>query len=288
MAAERFAHVAAAIAGARPVLALLRIAGFVLAVVAGVGAARAQSPQFVLFTVSVRLIGQSVSVDVYRPSEAAPRGIAILVHGFTASRAHHRYLGEGLAASGFVAIVPDLPDFIDASRDAAAIVSLVHMIESGEAGVGVPATTRDRLVLVGTSFGGLVTVLAAADLPGLGGWVGLDPVDSMPSAVSEASKLTAPAVVLLGKPSLCNLYGSGSSIARAVPGLLRSTVVQEASHCDFEGPTNSVCRVACGPGSNATRTLVREEAVRAVAEMLRTPLLTRTSLISAGVDSSKR
>ena len=261
---------------------------FSFVVVAGVDVAQAQAPSFTMFMQSIRLVDQSVSVDVYEPTEASARGVAILAHGFTASRAHHRYLGEALAASGFIAVVPDLPDFIDASRNAAAIVSLAHMIESGEAGIGVPATTRDRLVLVGTSFGGLVTVLAAAELPGLGGWVGMDPVDTTRSAARAASKLTAPAVVLLGKPSLCNLYGSGSSIARAVPGLLRSTVVEDASHCDFEGPTNGVCRVACGHGSNAMRELVREEAVRAVAEMLGAPELRQASVVSAGVDSSER
>ena len=267
-----------------------RFARFVLlamVVVACAGMAQAQSPAFTMFMQSIRLVGQSVSVDTYRPSAASPRGAAILVHGLAASRGHLRYLGEALAAAGFVAVVPDLPDFIDASRDARAIVSLVQMIESGQA-PGVAVTPRDRLVLVGMSFGGLVTVMAASELPGLGGWVGLDPVDTTQTATREASKVTAPAVVLLGKSSLCNLYGSGSVIARAIPGLLRATVVAGASHCDFEGPTNSVCRTACGHGSNEMRTLIREEAVRAVAELLRAPVLTQTNLVNAGADSSER
>jgi len=153
----------------------------------------------------------------------------------------------------------------------------------------VPATSRDRVVLVGMSFGGLVTVMAAAELPGLAGWLGLDPVDTTQSAARAASKVTAPAVVLLGKPGLCNLYGNGSAFVRAAPGLLRSTVIAGASHCDFEGPTNSVCRSACGHGSNEMRTLIREEAVRAVAEMLHAPVLTHTRFFNAGaIDSSER
>jgi dienelactone hydrolase len=265
---------------------LVLVALLAFLVVAAMSPARAQSPPFTMVTKSMRLAGESVSVDVYLPSEAAPRGAAILAHGFARSRIRHRDLGEALAAAGFIAVVPDLPDLLDAWHNADAIVTLADKLESGDA--GAPAVQRDRLVLVGTSIGGLVTIMAAAKLPGVAGWVGLDPVDRTRSAVRAASKLAAPAVVLLAKPSFCNLFGSGGAIARAAPGLLRSTVVEGASHCDFEGPTDGICRAACGHGSNEMRTLVRVETVRAVAEMLHAPELRQTSLVSAEADWSGR
>jgi dienelactone hydrolase len=132
----------------------------------------------------------------------------------------------------------------------------------------LPPVEQSRLVLVGTSAGGLATVLAAAKLPHLAGWVGLDPVDRTGSGVHAASQLTAPAVVLLAEPSGCNLFGSGRSIARAVPGLLRSVVLSGASHCDFEGPTNRVCQRICGGSSSEMQSRAREETVGAVVEML--------------------
>jgi dienelactone hydrolase len=259
-------------------------------VAAGAGAAQAQSrsqpPPFALYTESLRLAGESVRVDVYVPLEASPHGAAILAHGFGRSRLRHRDLAQALAAAGFVAVVPDLPELLDARRNADAIVALADALDRGDS--GMPEVPRRRLVLVGTSFGGLVTVIAAAKLPGLAGWVGLDPVDQTRSAVRAASKLTLPSVVLLGEPSLCNLFGSGSAIARATPGLLRSTAVDGASHCDFEGPTDGFCRAACGHGSNTKRALVREETVRAVAEMLQTPEVGQTRLINDVIDSSER
>ena len=114
----------------------------------------------------------------------------------------------------------------------------------------------------------------------MAGWVGLDPVDQARSGARAAAQITAPAVVLLARPSICNLNGSGGAIARAAPALLRSTVVQGASHCDFEGPTNSLCRAACGRGSNAAQSLVREETVRAVVQMLHAPDLRETGFSS--------
>lgn len=254
---------------------ILRLALFFV-VLAAAGASAAEPLAFAMFTESTHLAGEDVRVDVYLPSAGSPQGVAILAHGFARSRVQHRELAQALAAAGFIAVVPDLPEILDPWRNADAIVTLAHKVESGDA--GIPAFPRRRVVLIGTSIGGLVTVLAAAKLPGLAGWIGLDPVDRTRSAVRAASRLTAPAVVMLAKPSFCNLYGSGSAIARAVPGLLRSTVVEGASHCDFEGPTDTLCRTACGHSSPGMQAHVRDETVRAVSEMLYAPEFKRTTL----------
>ena len=246
--------------------AIIRFALFLIAASGSVAAA--QSSPVTMFTQSAELAGARVDVDIYVSEHAVPEGVAILAHGFARSRMRHRELARALAAEGFIAVVPDLPDLVSAGKNADAIVALARNLEAGEA--GVPAVPRERLVLVGTSFGGLVTAIAATRLPGLAGWVGLDPVDRGRTALDAVSKLDAPAIVLLAEPSLCNLHGGGGKIARAAPVLLRSIVVQGASHCDFEGPTDSLCRVACGRGSNAAQTVARQEAVRAVADLLRT------------------
>jgi dienelactone hydrolase len=262
---------------------LRRVLSFaLLLVLADVGgAAIAQSLPFTMFTESTRLASENVRVDVYVPSAVSPQGVAILAHGFARSRVRHRDLAQALATAGFIAVVPDLPA-LDPWGNAEAIVTLARKLESGDA--GVPAVPRRRLVLIGTSVGGLVTVLAAAKLPGLAGWIGLDPVDRTRTGARAAAKLDAPAVVLLAKPSFCNLYGSGGAIARAAPGLLRSTVVPGASHCDFEGPTDNLCRTACGRGSQATRSLVQEETIRAMAQMLDAPDLRQVSVSSEIAD----
>jgi len=212
------------------------------------------------------LAGQPVQVDVYRPGVGATDAMAIVAHGFTRSRVRHRDLGQALASAGVTAVIPDLPH-VDQWNNGEAVVDLVHKLETG--GLGLPPIARSRLVLIGTSAGGLATVLAAAKLPGLAGWVGLDPVDRTGSGVQAAAQMTSPAVVLLAERSSCNLYGSGRSIARAVPGLLRSTLLHGASHCDFEGPTTKLCRVICGESSSVMQALAREAAVMAAVEMLR-------------------
>jgi acetyl esterase/lipase len=233
-------------------------------------AAAAQSASFSMHTESAQLDAEHVQVDVFRPSADALDGVAILAHGFARDRSRHRALGEELAAAGVIAVIPDLPHVVDHWRNGAALAELANKLEDGA--LGLPPVKRSRLVLIGTSAGGLATVLAAAKLPGIAGWIGLDPVDRTGSAVHAASQLTSPAVVLLAESSACNLFGSGRSIARALPWLLRSTKLPGASHCDFEGPTNKFCKVMCGGSSPRMQLRARQEAVHAAVEILRGPV----------------
>jgi dienelactone hydrolase len=248
------------------VLAVLRLSSVALLYCA---AAMAQPAPFPVHTEPTELDGHAVQVDVYRAADGATDAVAIVAHGFTRTRARHRDLGRALAAAGITAVIPDLPYVLDHWGNGDAVVALAHQLEAGA--LGLPPVQRSRLLLIGTSAGGLATVLAAARLPGLGGWIGLDPVDRTGTGIRAASQLGAPAVVLLAEPSGCNLYGSGRSIADALPNLLRSTLLRGASHCDFEGPTNRFCRVICGESSSAMHTLAQEETVNAAIEMLHLP-----------------
>jgi dienelactone hydrolase len=240
--------------------------------------AAAQPAPFVVHTEVVELVGHDLHVDVYEPADRPAIGVAIVAHGFTRSRERHRDLGQALAGAGVTAVVPDLPYILNHWGNGDAIDELAHKLEGGA--LGLPSIEQSHLVLVGTSAGGLATVLAAAKLPDLAGWIGLDPVDRTGSGVQAASRLTAPAVVLLAEPSACNLFSSGRSIASAVPHLLRSAVLGGASHCDFEGPTNKFCQRVCGGSSPDMQSRAREETVDAVVEMLRGSVQSPTESVS--------
>jgi dienelactone hydrolase len=215
---------------------------------------------------SIEYAGFEGSVDIYRPGSGASAGVAIIAHGFTRSRIRHRDLGRALAEAGVTAVIPDLPNVMDLWGNGSAIVDLVDKLETGAFGA-LPAD-RSHLVLIGTSAGGLATVLAAAKMPGLAGWIGLDPVDRTGTGSEAAAQLDAPAIVLLGGASSCNLFGSGRAIARALPHLVRTMALKDASHCDFEDPTTNLCRVLCGRSSPHMQALIRDETVRATLELL--------------------
>ena len=236
-----------------------------VALLAAAGAA-AQPTTFTKDTASIEYAGFDGSVDIYRPGSGASAGVAIIAHGFTRSRIRHRDLGRALAEAGVTAVIPDLPNVMDLWGNGDAIVDLVDKLEAGTFGA-LPAG-RSHLVLIGTSAGGLATVLAAAKMPGLAGWIGLDPVDRTGSGSEAAAQLKVPAVVLLGGDSSCNLFGSGRTIAQALPNLVRTKSWKDASHCDFEDPTTNLCRVLCGKSSAQMQARIRNETVRAALELL--------------------
>jgi pimeloyl-ACP methyl ester carboxylesterase len=241
-------------------------AAFVVACLLYVVAAAAQPFAFTVATEVAEMAGEQVKVDVYRPYDIETSGVAVLAHGFTRDRLRDRDLAKALATAGITAVAPDLPSMVDHWGNGDALAGLVRDLERGS--LGLQPTSRSRIVLIGTSAGGLATVIAASKLPGLGGWIGLDPVDRTGTGARAAAALTSPAVVLLAEPSVCNLFGSGKAIALAAPSLLRSERVRGASHCDFEVPTTKFCRAVCGRSADGMAAIVRSEAVEATLEML--------------------
>jgi len=221
--------------------------------------------RYTLETHELELAGETRSVDVFRPT-AAPAGVAIVAHGFTRSRVRHRDLGRALAEAGVIAVVPDLPNVMNLWGNGDALARFVEDLESGA--VPALAVKRESVVLIGTSAGGLASLLAAARLPGLAGWIGLDPVDRTGSGARAASRVQSPAIVMLAEPSLCNLMTSGRAIADALPRRWRTVDVTDASHCDFEDPTNNLCQVMCGRSSDAAREEIRSEIVATTRELL--------------------
>lgn len=217
-------------------------------------------------TTMIEIDGAPAPVDVFEPDAGPPVGVAIVAHGWTRSREQHRDAGRALAEAGIVAVIPDLPNLVDLWGNGSAIVDLVRRLESGA--LGLPPVLPSSLVLIGTSAGGLATLIAASKLPDIAGWIGLDPVDRSGMGLYAASNLGTPAIVLLGNASACNLFGSGRSLAQAVPRLVRSKKIDGASHCDFESPTNRVCTTFCGGASRDKQIEAQNETVLAALELL--------------------
>ena len=231
--------------------AMLRLVGLALALAAGAaGSAAAVETRWLTLT------STPTAVDLYAPS-AAPRGLAVVAHGFTRSRTRHAVLARRLAEAGFLVAVPDLPHWARPGANADAIVALVDSIASTRGLGPLP------VVLVGTSAGGLATLLASDRVPRLALWIGLDPVDTFGEATDAARSLRAPAVVLRAPGSACNAAGSARRIAASLPDGHVERRIDGASHCDFEDTTNWRCEWICGDADAARQALIVDETVEA-------------------------
>jgi predicted dienelactone hydrolase len=208
---------------------------------------------------SMNLADRETAVDLYWPAAAAPRGLVVIAHGFTGSRARHAVLAGRLAEEGFAVAVPDLPHWLRPQGNADALVELVKAM-GPERGLGARP-----VVLIGTSAGGLASLLATGNVPRLALWVGLDPVDALGLAEETARNLRGPAAILRAPSGACNAGGSAKRIGAWLPNLTLERRVDGASHCDFEDSTTARCQAVCGAADAARQLLIVDVTVAAVA-----------------------
>lgn len=212
-------------------------------------------------TLEVVLAGKETRADVSAPAVAssASRDAVVLAHGFTRSRQTMTGHAAAISRAGLWAVVPDLPYEVDSRDNARALRELVALLRSGAAGEPL-----ERFVLVGFSAGGLAAILAA-DTPGVVGYVGLDPFDRPGGVGREAARrLQIPAWLLRGPSSRCNAYAIAEPWVEALPNLVADRVLPDASHCDFEDPTDRLCEFVCGRADPARQAAVQAFLLEAV------------------------
>ena len=212
--------------------------------------------------------GQSVAVDVYSPT-GSQTGAAVLIHGFTRSRKTMGEHAQALAERGVLVLTPDVPCTFDFHCNARAIAELVKTLRETET-FGARA---QRVMLVGFSAGGLSSLLAA-NTPGVVGLVALDPFDRrMPNeteslGLAAARQLQTETWIIRAPASSCNAHSVAEPWRLALRALWRDEVIAQASHCDFEAPTDWICRLACGAADASRQLQVRQSLLAAAAKWL--------------------
>jgi len=219
-------------------------------------------------TLQLELAGRQTQVDVSAPvpaTEKSPDAV-ILAHGFTRSRQTMAGHAAAISRGGVWAVAPDLPYAVDSRDNARALRDLIAALRGGAAGEPI-----ERFVLVGFSAGGLAAILAA-DSPGVVGYVGLDPFDRPGGVGREAAgRLQSPVWLLRGPSSRCNAYSIAEPWVEALPNLVVDRVLPEASHCDFEDPTDRLCEFVCGRVDPARQAAVQTFLLEAVHGAMASP-----------------
>ncbi len=216
-------------------------------------------------TLALVLDGHRTQVDIYPPAVPTDAAV-ILAHGFTRSRANMAGHAARMARAGALAVVPDLPYLIDSRDNARALSELEDRLRQGRE---TPAVRR--IVMVGFSAGGLAALLASGSA-GVVGYVGLDPFDR-PGHVGRdfARTLPVPAALLRGPPSACNAFSVAAPWAQALPRIEVDHVFESATHCDFEDPSDGLCRLVCGGVDPVRQRAIADELVRIVQSWLSNP-----------------
>lgn len=241
---------------------------FYSALFACFAAAAEHTPTISAQTQVLDIQGQALEMDVYVPV-GVQTGAAILTHGFTRSRTTLAEHAQALAAQGVLTLTPDMPCTFDFHCNARAIAQMVKLLRETET-FGLPAT---RVMLVGFSAGGLSSLLAA-DTPGVVGFVALDPFDRLvpnePDSMGlvAARGLKTETLILRAPASSCNAQSVAEPWRSVLPALWRDELIDGASHCDFEAPTDWICRLACGAAQASRQQQVRQALLEAATKWM--------------------
>ncbi len=213
-------------------------------------------------TVDLVLDGRRTGADVVWPPQTSDAAV-VLAHGFTRSRSTMADYAAMLAREGLLAVAPDLPYLVDSRDNARALIELVAQLRRGA--FSPPA---QRIVLVGFSAGGLAALLASGS-EGVVGYIGLDPYDR-PDHIGRtyARNLQIPAALLRAPSSACNAFSVAAPWAQALPRIEVDRLFEHATHCDFEAPTDWLCRLACGAADPGRQQAIRDELLQIVRRWL--------------------
>lgn len=217
----------------------------------------------------MKLDGNQITLDIYQP-QVTPIGAAIVSHGFTRSRTTMSEHAQALAAIGLLVLTPDMPCTFDFRCNARSIAQLVNLLRDG----GNFGGAVDRVMLVGFSAGGLSSLLAAST-PGVVGFVGLDPFDRiMPGekqylGADAAKRLSTEALLIRAPASKCNAQSVAAAWKTELKALLTDNLIPGASHCDFEAPTDWICKLACGETEVSRQSIVRQGILDAASRWMR-------------------
>jgi len=153
-------------------------------------------------------------------------------------------------------------------KNAADMRSLAHSLD-----------TIDDVIFAGFSAGALAALLAADEQTQA--VLTLDLVDQSGLGLAAAQQLNVPMLGLHGPPHRCNANNNGLDVFAASQDSLhaittRSELIPNASHCEFESPSNWLCERACGDSaSDPVNEHTRQTIMRMAIDQIRpytTPL----------------
>jgi len=206
--------------------------------------------------------GCTFGYRLYQPGEPASDHLVIIGHGFLRSQDQMTGLAVAAAAAGMPAATIDYcnsrPWRGGHRRNADDMIRLADVLEA------------PQVVYAGFSAGALSAVVAARNDPRASGVLALDLVDTQQIGRRAVRGLDMPLIGLQGELTNCNARGNGEVVFRIAPKA-RLQRIEGAGHCDFEAPSDPLCRLVCqdptpdGPALNRTIIAAAVQDLRSLA-----------------------
>lgn len=123
---------------------------------------------------------------------------------------------------------------------------------------------QNDVIFAGFSAGALAALLAADNQTRA--VITLDLVDDQKAGFDAAQRLSIPIIGLYGSPSGCNAQNAGNLLFESRPATIhgnnrQAQLFTEASHCEFESPSNWLCEILCGDKDSASSDKATRQAI---------------------------
>jgi len=193
---------------------------------------------------------------VYRPVMPATGTSLIIGHGFLRDQDTMVGLSRALANLGVQVVTLDFcnmrPWNGHHQKNAQDMRDLAQALDIDE-----------DIIFAGFSAGALAAILASDN--NTRAILTLDLVDQANLGLTSIGNLQTPLVGLAGRASSCNANNNGKALFDARlsdHGTVSQLVeVADASHCDFESPTNWLCEISCGNDSDTRDAKTRRAGI---------------------------
>lgn len=210
-----------------------------------------------------------VTPSLDRQPASLPLPALVITHGFARDYGRHLDFAIAYASAGIIVMVPNLVASnerpIVGRREVENTADhvrwlIARAVDPTDALYGI--LDSGRIALAGHSAGGAISFEATVALQASGiAPAALVMLDAVPyrRTLREAARLRPlPLLSLRSEPSNCNANGSVGSLESALTFSIESALIGGASHCDPESPTDVVCELACGRGSELARAAYRD------------------------------
>lgn len=193
---------------------------------------------------------RAIECEIYYPGVSAGNNVdvatgnfpvVVLGHGFAMGVNVYNNWWEEFVPEGYIFVLPTTeesllpaPDHEDFGLDLR-FMGETMQAENSNAGSPFYQHVADRTGIMGHSMGGGATILGASGFAGVDCIVGLAPAETNPSAVSAASGVTAPALILSGEDdSVTPPNDHHIPIYNALGSTCKTYVtITNGSHCYF-------------------------------------------------------
>ena len=179
----------------------------------------------------------TLNYRVHPPQVASGAPVVMIAHGFLRRGEFMSGWADAIARSGLAAVTVDL--CASSTLNGRHTDNGTDMVELRRK-LGITS-----VIYVGVSAGGLAALIAASlDPEATRGLLLLDPTNAGSYTREAARRVRSPVAALVARPQLCNAWRNIDPALQALPD---ATIVRidGASHCNFEWPTDTFCRVAC-------------------------------------------